>query len=38
VKLRFGWLAKPVQAWLLSPFTSQKFGMIFAERTGWRSA
>jgi NADPH:quinone reductase-like Zn-dependent oxidoreductase len=27
----FGWLVKPMQAWLLSPFTSQKFGMIFAE-------
>jgi NADPH:quinone reductase-like Zn-dependent oxidoreductase len=27
----FGWLVKPVQASILSPFTSQKFGMIFAE-------
>jgi NADPH:quinone reductase-like Zn-dependent oxidoreductase len=27
----FGWLAKPLQAWLLSPFTSEKFGMILAE-------
>jgi NADPH:quinone reductase-like Zn-dependent oxidoreductase len=27
----FGWLVKPVEAWLLSPFTSQKFGMILAE-------
>ena len=27
----FGWLVRPVEAWLLSPFTSQKFGMIFAE-------
>ena len=27
----FGWLWKPLQAWMLSPFTSQKFGMIFAE-------
>ena len=27
----FGWLAKPLQAWLMSPFTSQKFGMILAE-------
>jgi NADPH:quinone reductase-like Zn-dependent oxidoreductase len=27
----FGWLVKPVQAWLLSPFTSQKFSMILAE-------
>ena len=27
----FGWLVKPLEAWLLSPFTSQKFGMIFAE-------
>ena len=27
----FGWLAKPIAAWALSPFTSQKFGMMFAE-------
>ena len=27
----FGWLSKPIQAWLLSPFTSQKFSMIFAD-------
>jgi NADPH:quinone reductase-like Zn-dependent oxidoreductase len=27
----FGWLVKPAEAWLLSPFTSQKFGMILAE-------
>ena len=27
----FGWLVKPVEAWLLSPFTSQKFGMILAD-------
>jgi NADPH:quinone reductase-like Zn-dependent oxidoreductase len=27
----FGWAVKPLQAWLMSPFTSQKFGMIFAE-------
>ncbi len=27
----FGWLWKPLQAWILSPFTSQKFSMIFAE-------
>jgi NADPH:quinone reductase-like Zn-dependent oxidoreductase len=27
----FGWLAKPIEAWLLSPFTTQKFGMMFAE-------
>ena len=27
----FGWLWKPLQAWMLSPFTSQKFGMIFAD-------
>ena len=27
----FGWLWKPLQAWMLSPFTSQKFGMILAE-------
>jgi NADPH:quinone reductase-like Zn-dependent oxidoreductase len=27
----FGWLVKPVEAWLLSPFTGQKFGMILAE-------
>jgi NADPH:quinone reductase-like Zn-dependent oxidoreductase len=27
----FAWLWKPLQAWAISPFTSQKFGMIFAE-------
>jgi NADPH:quinone reductase-like Zn-dependent oxidoreductase len=27
----FGWLVKPAEAWLLSPFTSQKFGMILAD-------
>ena len=27
----FGWLAKPLEAWLMAPFTSQKFGMILAE-------
>jgi NADPH:quinone reductase-like Zn-dependent oxidoreductase len=27
----FGWLSKPFQAWVLSPFTSQKFITIFAE-------
>jgi len=27
----FSWLVGPVEAWLLSPFTSQKFGTIFAE-------
>ena len=27
----FGWLWKPLQAWVLSPFTSQKFNTIFAE-------
>ncbi len=27
----FGWLARPLQAWILSPFTSQKFRTIFAE-------
>ena len=27
----FGWLWKPLQAWMLSPFTSQKFGMILAD-------
>jgi NADPH:quinone reductase-like Zn-dependent oxidoreductase len=27
----FGWLVRPAEAWLLSPFTSQKFGMILAE-------
>jgi NADPH:quinone reductase-like Zn-dependent oxidoreductase len=27
----FAWLWKPLQAWIISPFTSQKFGMIFAE-------
>jgi NADPH:quinone reductase-like Zn-dependent oxidoreductase len=27
----FAWLWKPLQAWVISPFTSQKFGMIFAE-------
>lgn len=27
----FGWLWKPFQAWVLSPFTSQKFTTIFAE-------
>jgi len=29
----FGWLSKPIQAWILSPFTSQKFATIFAELT-----
>lgn len=27
----FGWLVRPVEAWLLSPFGSQKFGTIFAD-------
>ena len=27
----FGFLVTPVEAWLLSPFVSQKFGMILAE-------
>jgi len=27
----FGWLVQPVEGWLLSPFTSQKFGMILAD-------
>jgi NADPH:quinone reductase-like Zn-dependent oxidoreductase len=27
----FGWLWKPLQAWIISPFTTQKFGMILAE-------
>jgi NADPH:quinone reductase-like Zn-dependent oxidoreductase len=27
----FAWAVQPVEAWLLSPFTSQKFGMILAE-------
>jgi NADPH:quinone reductase-like Zn-dependent oxidoreductase len=27
----FGWLEIPIQSWLLSPFMSQKFGMIVAE-------
>jgi NADPH:quinone reductase-like Zn-dependent oxidoreductase len=27
----FGWLVRPVEAWLLSPFSSQKFGTIFAD-------
>jgi NADPH:quinone reductase-like Zn-dependent oxidoreductase len=27
----FGWLWKPLQAWIISPFSSQKFGMILAE-------
>src|SRR5882762_1626483 len=27
----FGFLATPINAWMLSPFVSQKFGMILAE-------
>ena len=27
----FGWLVRPVEAWLLSPFSGQKFGTIFAD-------
>ena len=27
----FGWLSQPLQAWVLSPFTSQKFAGILAE-------
>jgi NADPH:quinone reductase-like Zn-dependent oxidoreductase len=27
----FGWLSKPIQAWILSPFTSQKFGMMLTD-------
>jgi NADPH:quinone reductase-like Zn-dependent oxidoreductase len=27
----FQWLATPIKAWMLSPFVSQKFGMILAE-------
>ena len=27
----FGWLVRPVEAWLLSPFSRQKFGTIFAD-------
>jgi NADPH:quinone reductase-like Zn-dependent oxidoreductase len=27
----FGWLEIPLQAWILSPFISQKFGMMLAE-------
>ena len=27
----FGWAVGPLEAWLLSPFTSQKLGMILAE-------
>jgi len=27
----FAWLWKPLQGWIISPFTSQKFGMILAE-------
>jgi NADPH:quinone reductase-like Zn-dependent oxidoreductase len=27
----FAWLWKPLQAWIISHFTSQKFGMIFAD-------
>ena len=27
----FAWLSRPLQAWVLSPFTSQKFTTIFAE-------
>ena len=27
----FGWAVTPLEAWLLSPFTSQKLGMILAE-------
>jgi NADPH:quinone reductase-like Zn-dependent oxidoreductase len=27
----FGWLEIPLQAWILSPFMSQKFGMMLAE-------
>jgi len=29
----FAWLWKPLEAWAISPFTSQKFGMIFADLT-----
>jgi NADPH:quinone reductase-like Zn-dependent oxidoreductase len=27
----FGWLELPIQAWIFSPFMSQKFGMMLAE-------
>ena len=27
----FGWLETPLEAWILSPFMSQKFGMMLAE-------
>jgi NADPH:quinone reductase-like Zn-dependent oxidoreductase len=27
----FGWLVRPVEAWLLSPFSGQNFGTIFAD-------
>ena len=27
----FGWLEIPLEAWILSPFMSQKFGMMLAE-------
>jgi NADPH:quinone reductase-like Zn-dependent oxidoreductase len=27
----FGWLVRPVETWLLSPFGSQKFATIFAD-------
>ena len=27
----FGWLKLPLEAWILSPFMSQKFGMMLAE-------
>jgi NADPH:quinone reductase-like Zn-dependent oxidoreductase len=27
----FEWLATPIKAWMLSPFVSQRFGMILAE-------
>ena len=27
----FGWLELPLEAWILSPFMSQKFGMMLAE-------
>jgi len=30
----FGWLELPLEAWVLSPFMSQKFGMMLAELNG----
>ena len=27
----FGWLEVPIEAWMLSPFMSQKFGMMLTD-------